>query len=279
MLVAAFSEALSGQPWCADLNASDRQPDDVPWFPVNHRLVLQYLDSGAPLAIGPNVIFGNSAAPGAGALERRLMAAGNVSAMFCLSRWYAELIRKTCACRNIAILRFPIPSAWMDIPCDPSKGDGGPVMLFVKGGAREVSVADAIIQRLRPRRVEVLRYGAYRREELIQAAQRCAACFYISREDHYPLAAIEIGLMGCPIISDERACPTVSHGITGIIVPVRERGERDPFMWAEDAPDRLASALAVAESLNRSVVRTATARGHSADVFRAQVRAVIGVFS
>ena len=116
-----------------------------------------------------------------------------------------------------------------------------------------------------------MQYGQFTREQLFDAARSSRVCFYVSREDHYPLTAVEIGLMGCPIVSDEKSCPVVAHGLTGIVAPVRERGESEPFAWTPDASERMAAEFEAAASLRPEEVRAATIAKHSPERCRERV--------
>jgi hypothetical protein len=171
------------------------------------------------------------------------------------------------------ILDYPLPQKWLTIPIDAQNDFDA--MIFLKGGAIEQTIANEIRTRI-PRSV-IIQYGAYTRDQLFDAARRSKCCFYISREDHYPLAAVEITLTGCPIVSDERSCPVLRHGANGILAAVRERGESDPFVWAKDAAERMAVEYAGACKLDRSMVRAATIAAHDPALMRERVAAQLGL--
>ena len=262
VLVAAFTDALRADPRFEDINAGPLRENDVPWFPVHSAQLVKCLAEGRRLAIGPNVLFGSSQAPGACGGEQTLMAYENYAAIFTLSRWYSELTRKHFKqqARHF-ILDYILPGSWLREPhCALIKQDA---MIYLKGGKEETHIADALAAAF-PSHV-LVRYGAFTRAQLFEAARTSRACFYISREDHYPLAAVEIGLMGCPIISDERSCPVAAHRLTGLLTPVRERAEDAPFTWAADAAERLVAEWPGAVMMDRAAIRGRTIARHSAE--------------
>lgn len=261
VLVAALTDALRADPRFEDINAGPLRADDVPWFPVHSAQLVKCMREGRRVAIGPNVLFGSSQAPGACAGEKELMAYENYAAIFTLSRWYSELTRRHFTQKtNHFILDYILPAAWLRQPsCALIARDA---MIYLKGGKEETRIADALRAAF-PSHV-LIRYGAFTRAQLFEAARTSRACFYISREDHYPLAAVEIGLMGCPIISDERACPVVAHRLTGLVCPVRERAEDAPFTWAADSANRLAAEWPGAVVMDRAAIRGRTIARHSA---------------
>jgi hypothetical protein len=230
--------------------------------------------SGKRIAIGPNVAFCNSQYPGQGDGERELLAYQNYAAVMTLSRWYSALQQKWFAQKsNHYILDYPLPQLWVGAwtPTTPSVD----AFIFIKGGAEERRIGYELKRRFT--NSITLEYGSYSREQLFDAARRSRVCFYVSREDHYPMAAVEITLTNCPIISDERACPAFKHGITGIVAAVRERGESDPFVWAKDAAERLAVEYAGACKLDRGMVRASTITAHDPALMRERVAAQLGL--
>jgi hypothetical protein len=274
VLVAAISEALRGDDRFADLNAQPWGADDVAWFPVGHHLIAQFMREGRPFAIGPNVAFQNSQMPGCDVAERQLLLCQNFAAIFTLSRWYSALQQKHFAQKSKHfILDYPLPREWID------DGWGGDrlhdAMIFLKGGQCERAIGAELSTHFASGRS--IRYGEYNRHDLFTAARTSRTCFYISREDHYPLAAVEIALMGCPIISDEKSCPVLQHGVNGICAPVRERGESDPFAWTPDAAERLAVEWKAAAAMDRCAIREATIRKHSPSLMRERVAAQLGL--
>ncbi len=275
VLVAAFSEALRADGRFADLNEPEWGVEDVPWFPVGHHLIQTRVRTGQEFAIGPNVVWGLSYHPGIGPLEKELMAYQNFAAVFCLSRWYSASVQRGFVQKaRHYLIDFPVPAAWEALPA--TSNPTHEFMLFVKGGAQEQAIAKALTEGpLAPFTNIVLTYGRYERAQLLDAARRCRVCYYIGREDNYPLAAVEIGLMGCPIISDERSCPTMIHGLTGLCAPVRERCDHEPFAWAADAAERMAALHESARRLDRDMVRSVTLARNNRQEFAGRVAAAL----
>lgn len=258
-LFGALSQCLSKYP---DHFAPMRKPEpgDVEWYPVASNALFDAVRQGRLVAIGPNVTFGYSQTPGAYPTERELMGYQNYAAIFTMSRWYSELHRLTYAQKTgHVLLDYPIPDEWIAEPCMGSQCHD--VMVYLKGGADEHRIADAITKAF-PQHV-VIEYGKYKRADLFEAARTSCACFYLSREDHCPMAALEIGLMGCPIISDEKACPVLFHRLTGIVAPVRERDTRSPFAWSTDAAARMIDQAGAAWQMDRELVRRCVIARHS----------------
>lgn len=277
ILLYALSEALRGDPRFVPFDAPNA-PGDITWFPTFHRMgeILAAIRAGQRIAIGPNVLWGNSSTPLCDATEREIAGYQNYAGIFTLSRWYSASQQKHFAQKsNHYILDYPLPRAWLDIPWKPI----APIshLVYVKGGAEEFAIATQLSKVLPRGSIAFITYGRYTRADLLREAANAKACFYVSREDHYPLAAVEIGLMGCPIISDERSCPVVSHGLTGIIAPVRERGESEPFAWTPDAAERMAVEWKAAAAMDRTAIREATIRKHSPTLCRERVAAQLGL--
>lgn len=271
VLVGAITEAIRNDPRFVDLNKSPWQEGDITWYPVLSQALLADIHAGRQIAIGPNVLFADSQQPGAGEHERRLMAYENYAAVFTLSRWYSALQQRLfLQKRKHFVLDYPLPEQWLTRPV--LKEQKQPGFVFFKGGPAEYAIVQHFVNL---RALPVVQYGSYSRDQLFDQAGRSRVCFYVSREDHYPLAAVEIGLMGCPIISDERACPVIRHGVNGIICPVRERGEQERFAWTADAADRMLNEARGAESIPRDVVREATLTIHSAARFRDRVANIL----
>jgi hypothetical protein len=273
VLVAAITTAIRDDPRFANLNDHPWGPDDIAWYPVGHAWIWDAMKKGQPFAVGPNVLYGSSQQPGACDGEAQLMAYQNYAAIFTLSRWYSALQQKHFAQKSKHyILDYPNP--WLESKLVTTQDTDA--FIFIKGGDAEKQVAREI--RINGQIVPVVvGYGRYTRDVLFDTARRSKVCFYISREDHYPLAAVEITLMGCPIVSDERSCPVLRHGINGIIAAVRERGESDPFVWAKDAAERMAVEYSGACKLDRAMVRAATIAAHDPALMRERVAAQLGL--
>ena len=270
VLVSAMTEALRHDARFADLNEVLWGPDDVPWYPVGHCQIAQRIATGQPFAIGPNTLYGLSYRPGAYAGEREMMAYENFAAIFCLSRWYSELCRKTMKQQTRHFLvDYPLPTVWTQMSIGNMVAPRYKAFIFQKGGPIEQAIVVSLLTRIGA--VPVIKYGAYNRQELFNAAAQSECCLYVSHEDNYPLAAVEIGLMGCPIVSDERSCPVVVHGLTGVIVPVRERGESEPFTWSPDTAERLIVGMNLAQHLSRKSIRERTLARHDPSFFAEKV--------
>lgn len=276
VLMASITEAVSGDRRFANIDRP-AGPDDVIWYPTYmHRpQVLAAVRSGSRLAIGPNVLFSNSCAPGAAGFEAEVCAHTNYQAVFTLSRWYCELTRKAMAQQDCHyLLDFPLPAAWAALPA------GGPILrdafIYIKQASPVESAIATEIAAAFPG-ARVLGYGGYKRDDLLEAARSSRACFFISHDDHYPLSAVEIGLMGCPIISDEKSCPPLVHRLTGIMTPVRERREGEPAKWASDAARRMIAEFPGALAMDRNAVREATLSRHEPSAAVERMAAALGL--
>lgn len=251
-------------------------PDEVIWFPTFHRMpeIIAAVMQKRPIAIGPNVLWGNSQTPNAGPHEPILANYTGFRAIFSLSRWYAESLRRNMAQQTAHhLVDFILPLAWQRLPWrDVVTRDA---LIFCKGGPEEAAICDRLAQRF-PSSTRLV-YGQYKRADLLEAARTSRACFYVSREDHYPLAAVEIGLMGCPIVSDERACPVLAHRLTGITVPVRERCDHETFKWAPGSGDALAGAWRGALELDRTFIHEATLHRHDGRAGVERIASALGL--
>ena len=275
VLMGAFKDALAKDPRYS-ITGSPNPDSKVVWIPLYSHLqvLVDAIRAGRSIALGPNVVFANSQSPGAGAHEREICDYEGYKAIFWLSRWYAELGRKHFKQQtNHYILDIPMPGPWKmlkhyaEIDCD--------AMIYVKGGKQEKAIADRLCE-IFPKHIKIT-YGGYTREALLEAARRSRACFYVSREDNYPLAAMEIGLMGCPIISDEKSCPVLIHGLTGITVPVRERGINEGLVWGDKAADDLAANWKGCLAIDRSQIRGTVIRRHSPKMTVERISGALGV--
>jgi len=268
VLIGALSEALRADPRFVPLTDDAPGAEEVDWHPALSPRLIAAVRAGRRCAIGPNALYGFSQAPGAGPVERELMAFRGYTAVFALSRWYVELLRMTLAQRaGYALLDFPLPRAWAALPWTPRAAGGA--LVYLKGGAAERGIALALLRG--HARAWLIEYGRYARAELLDAARRAEVCYYVSREEHFGLAAVEIGLMGCPIVSDEKCCPTVSHGLTGRLAAARERDTRAPFAWAPDAAERFRAEYSAARAMDRTRIRQAVLARH--DPYAAVARA------
>ena len=276
VLGAAISECLSGDERFAPIDGTESGANDVIWIPTyaDTARLMQAIRAGRRVAIGPNVVFANSRAPGSALHEKEILAYENYAAIFFLSRWYSELARLHFKQQHgHVLLDFPLPATWTREPWTAKiEADA---LIYVKGGAVENAIADQLAARF-PNHVRI-DYGAYERGQFLDAARTSRVCFYLSHEDHYPLASVELGLMGCPIVSDEKSCPVLIHRVTGIARPVRERDTESPFAWSDYAASDLASAWYGAVALDREQVRETTLRRHDPGVCVERIANALGV--
>lgn len=276
VLEAALTEALEHDARFGPYNG-DLGGDDILWVPTyaDTKALLAEIRKGRQVAIGPNVVFASSRRPGQALHEPELLAYTDYRAIFFLSRWYSELGRIHFAQEDRhRILDFPLPAAWTAEPWQATIGRDA--VIYVKGGPEEDAIAAEIGRHFGNSQITI-RYGAYTRAQLMEAARTSRACFYVSREDHYPLAAAEIGLMGCPIISDERSCPVALHGLTGVTVPVREWAPEDPFAWIGHAGTELAAMWDGAIGLDRVRIRETVLARHEPGAVVRRIAAALGV--
>jgi hypothetical protein len=259
VMLGALSEALREDPRFVPLTDLPPAADEIDWHPALSPRLPADLRAGRACAIGPNVLYGWSQAPGASPVEREIMSHRRYAAIFTFSRWYSELLRLTMAQpERHVLLDFPLPRAWARAPRQDAVDR--PALIYLKGGAEERRIAEQVARR-HPG-AALVEYGRYERRALLDAACRSAVCYYLCREEHFGIAGVEIALTGCPIISDEKACPTVAHGTTGRLAPVRERDTRARFAWAPDAAERLLDEHDAARRMDRQLVRRAVLARH-----------------
>ena len=237
---------------------------EVPWFwcwqdaPAACRCAAE----GRPLILGPNVLFHNSRRPGQLPYERFLCRAASCRLLFTESAWYRELIARHLGPANRApIAVWPYPVEWPPgYPTDPSDPtDRSDLLIYAKSGFTPGLLAE--LARRFPRS-EVVRYGHYRRAQLLAAARRSRACVYLSDDDRGPLALAEILLCGCPAVGVATGAPWIEPGVNGALVAALE-------------PDCLAEAVAVALGTDRAAVAAAARVRFAAETVVGQiVRAV-----
>ena len=190
------------------------RPDEIPWFWCwsDRPAAAAYARRGRPFIAGPNVLFDNSRAPGAGRGEREVLNAPSCQLLFTESEWYRRLIERHRGPQNrapIVIWPYPIDPK-PDGPISRAEYD---VLIYVKSGRFPGLVAE--VQR-RYARSRIVRYGHYHRERLWQLARRSRCCLYLSDDDRGPLALAEILLSGCPTVGLPTGAPFVQQGRTGI---------------------------------------------------------------
>lgn len=162
---------------------------------------------------GPFMVLRDAGHPRVDAEECALLDAAHCRTMFCNSHWYRDLI--------LAHRRPPnhAPVVVWPAPIDPWPPDPRParwdLLIYAKNGFDAVLVDR--LRRTYPRSV-VLRYGAYKREDLHDVASRSRACAYLADCDHGPLALEEILLAGCPTVGVPTGAPFIESGINGFLV-------------------------------------------------------------
>ncbi len=195
--------------------------DEIPWFWcwLDAGRAARWAEAGRPLVVGPNVLFENSRRPCGRPEERTLCDAASCRVLFTESAWYRQLIETHRGPANQA------PIVVWPYPIDPMPG--GPLevehdlLIYAKSG-----LSRALLERLSGsfRRSVVLRYGGFRREELVETARRSRACLYLSDDDRGPLALAEILLCGCPAVGVPRGAPFIEHGQTGVMIDCFDEG-------------------------------------------------------
>lgn len=165
-----------------------------------------------PFVIGPNMFFHRSDFPGSTRYEADLLDAESCSLVFTESEWYRDLIALN---RNHNIA----PIAIFSYPIDPQPDGPLPVeydaLIYSKD--RKLGKELLLAEKAWPRHKTFV-YGAYDREEMIEAARRSRLCIYLSSDDRGPLALAEILLAGCPAIGIERGSPWLINGVSGEII-------------------------------------------------------------
>lgn len=191
-------------------------PGEIPWFWSWQDLAPATLaaETGTALVTGPNQLFADSRCPRREAMERAVADAASCRLIFTESSWYRDLIQRNRGPANRApIVIWPYPIEPRPAGPLPAEYD---LLVYAKSGYRPGLTAR--LQR-RWRRTQVLHYGQFRREELIETARRARACVYCSIDDRGPLALAEILLCGCPAVGVPRGGPWIHDGLTGYRVP------------------------------------------------------------
>jgi hypothetical protein len=225
----------------------------IPWFWKwsDRRAAVSWAAQGRPFAQGPNVLFLNSSRPRIDELESALLDSKHCHAMFCHSDWYRQRIAKHRAETNKSpIYTFPYPIApW---PGEPL-ADLYDLLIYSKNGRRP-KLVEHLTERF-PRH-RLIRYGAYERDELFDAARRSRACAYLADNDHGPLALQEILLAGCPTVGVHTGAPYVTEGRTGFLLEHLPPGAAAVASdFDQQRLDLFESAIEKALWLDRRVVR------------------------
>ncbi len=249
---------------------------EVPWFwcwldaPAACRCAAE----GRPFILGPNVLFHDSRRPGQFAYERLLCNAPSCRLLFTESAWYRELIAAHLGPRNrapIALWPYPVAKeagSWELGDGSWKLGAGVPrerlpqlpspnsqLLVYAKRGFSPDLPARLAAQYPGS---TVLRYGHFRREELLAAAGRAEVCVYLSDDDRGPLALAEILQCGCPAVGVPRGAPWIEHGVNGAVVPALER-------------EPIVRGIAVARQANRAAVAAAARRRFHPKTVAAQI--------
>jgi hypothetical protein len=191
------------------------QEGEIPWFWCwqDRDAAAMCAAAGQPFILGPNVLFEDSRRPCRLAVERLLCNAASCRLMFTESAWYRELIELHRGPDNRA------PIVLWPYPIDPRPGGPLPaeydLLVYAKGNYRPGLVA-RLGRHLR--RLRLLVYGHFARQELFDAARRSRCCLYLSEDDRGPLALAEVLLSGCPAIGVPTGAPFIEPGRTGILL-------------------------------------------------------------
>ena len=211
----ALQSALRDAAWPWLQIGGQLRPGEIPWVWnfQDKSMIVTINEWGWPFIIGPNVLFANSYHPGEARLEQEVLDAEHCVLQFTESDWYAALIRQHCD-RNdapVAIWSYPIDPQ----PKGPLRNEFD-VMVYLKDMTKGREMV-----RIRERwpNSNLVVYGHYKRDTMIDIARRSRACVYASADDRGPLAAAEIALAGCPLVGVERGCPWTNNNMLGVQIP------------------------------------------------------------
>jgi len=186
---------------------------EIPWIWLykDSPLAVQFAEWHWKFVLGPNVLFANSAQPGWGSHEQRLMDAESCAVQFTESAWYAELIKAHCKRNKAPVLLWSYPIEPQ--PEGPLSAEYD-LLIYVKD---RMLLREAFRAKNRCPQSTILIYGDYHRQELIEVARRSRCCLYLSTDDRGPLALAEIMLAGCPTVGIPHGAPWIVPGISGVI--------------------------------------------------------------
>lgn len=192
------------------------QDDEIPWVWSwqDKSLAVHCEQIHRPYIIGPNVLYDNSSLPGCARHEPELMKGRHCALMFTESPWYARLLRATTWNKQVPIAIFSYPIDPQPEGPLPAKYD---LLIYLKDkslGRLAMEILDVW------RNSNIVVYGAYDREEMVELARQSRAGCYLSSDDRGPLALAEIMLAGCPAVGIERGAPWVLE--QGLGVQVKE---------------------------------------------------------
>lgn len=189
------------------------QPDELPWFWawLDMPELLGWIFRGRPFVAGPNILFRSSRSPRI-AGEDAVCDSACCRLLFTESEWYRDLIKKNLGRDNSApIVLWPYPIEPQPEGPLPAEFD---LLIYLKSGPQQI--VEKLVETF-PRSC-LIRYGHYRREDLVDAARRSRAAVYFSDDDRGPLALAEILLTGCPAVGIPRGAPWIESGRTGELV-------------------------------------------------------------
>ena len=196
--------------------------EDVCWiWGAQHApIALQALAAKRPVAIGPYTIFRKFSAIPSTPHERKLIARVSYTAIFHPGHWRREwALRFFKQQQGHWVLNMPVADDVWKSPWE--KEIVYDALIYVKQGESQTSIAAELAKRYASDKVNVLTYGGYKRENLLNLSAQSAVCYYLARNDSGPAAAKEIMAMGCPIVSHDRAVPQMLDGVTGTYVACR----------------------------------------------------------
>jgi hypothetical protein len=214
------------------------RPDEIPWIWnwLDSHIAVQYAEWDWPFIIGPNIFFHDSHNPGRLKHEAKLLDASSCVMQFTESEWYANLIQQHCD-RNEA------PIILWSYPIDPQPDGPLPIEYEALVYLKDMSLGrEALRAQERWKKSNLVVYGKYDRDAMIEISRRSRFCLYLSSDDRGPLAAAEIALAGCPLVGIERGCPWVMK--PGLGVEIAHWGQ--PGFW---------ESCDTAATLNREEVR------------------------
>ncbi len=217
----ALQKALReyGPNWLAV--GGDLQDGEIPWFWcwLDAWKACRYAARGMPFVCGPNIFFHSGNHPCGQPYEAILCEANSCRMVFTESEWYRDLIAAHLTNgAPIVLWPYPIADPFADAPLlgnaysPPIDYDA---LIYAKSGIDLPTLGN--FGRRWPNN-RLFLYGHYRREDLIDAAQRSRVCLYLSASDRGPLALAEILLCGCPAIGCRTGAPWIADGVNGFYV-------------------------------------------------------------
>ena len=245
---------LKGQPWIEfKMTSIARCKEDgvIPWLRSASIGGLNSAEKcGCPIALGPNVCFGNEQQPeicrpelGSKVLHRMLMLndINMQQALEIAPEENREKIRHVC--------HFLRPRLYQEPFHYVKKWD---ILFSVRGGV-------APWTRFKWTNHTALVNGWYTFDELVYKAQHSEVCLHSCVYESYGLAVHEINALGCPIVHDSRSLRTPNYQV-GMTVPVVTANFEDQ--------DEVCAAVEVARAMDRRRVYEAAMDFSSVDRLR-----------